>query len=165
LVNSLAKNKQLTNCLDVQNHKRSSLYRKLKRLELCLLFIAATLSCGMAQPVPESVEDLIPANYGDEALVQWTRFKKVDDFASRDLNNSIGGKWIPIIKIVMKFINDEALRASERLAEERGVFPNYKESIYDKESKYFSGLEARPRNATRTTIAPTGTISITNITI
>jgi ribonucleoside-diphosphate reductase alpha chain len=54
---------------------------------------------------------------------------------------------------IMKFLNDEAHKASVALAEERGSFPNFPESTL---AKRFHKL----RNATVTTIAPTGTISI-----
>ena len=46
------------------------------------------------------------------------------------------------------------------LAGRRGAFPEWKNSIYDKKSKCFKNCHMLLRNATRTTIAPTGTISI-----
>jgi len=69
-------------------------------------------------------------------------------------------KGLEKAKEVMKFVQEKALHYSEELAVERGIFQNWKNSIYDRESKNFRGLDARPRNAARTTIAPTGTIAI-----
>lgn len=54
---------------------------------------------------------------------------------------------------IAKFINDEARKASNKLAEERGSFPNFEKSEWKNKVK-------ATRNATVTTIAPTGTISI-----
>ncbi|QDT44062.1 Ribonucleoside-diphosphate reductase NrdZ [Gimesia alba] len=54
---------------------------------------------------------------------------------------------------LMQYIAAEALAASQQLAEERGVFPNWEKSIY-------AAKGIRLRNATRTSIAPTGTIGI-----
>jgi len=53
---------------------------------------------------------------------------------------------------IARFIQEKANEASLELARERGVFPAFEGSRYDPETPY--------RNATRTTVAPTGTISI-----
>jgi len=55
---------------------------------------------------------------------------------------------------IMHFISEEGKKESVRLGEERGLFPAFKGSIYDNSN----GL--KPRNASQTTIAPTGTLSI-----
>lgn len=60
---------------------------------------------------------------------------------------------IAIAEKVMKFIRDTGREESMKLAQVRGLFPNYKGSLLEKET--------RPqRNATITTIAPTGTLSM-----
>jgi len=54
---------------------------------------------------------------------------------------------------LMNFFHQQSLKASAKLAEERGVFPNFSKSIYARRNLPL-------RNATVNTIAPTGTISM-----
>jgi len=58
-----------------------------------------------------------------------------------------------IAEKVMKFVTEEARRKSVELGEEKGSFPNFDKSVW--KDKYNA-----MRNATITTIAPTGSISI-----
>jgi ribonucleoside-diphosphate reductase alpha chain len=59
---------------------------------------------------------------------------------------------IQLAEKIMKFVDDEIKKTSENLAAKRGAFPNIQKSIY----KHTTPI----RNAARTTIAPTGTISM-----
>ena len=68
---------------------------------------------------------------------------------------------------VMAFLDMESKRESERLAHERGAFPEWARSIWgpdDTCARDASGRRIRPmqllRNCNTTTVAPTGTISI-----
>ncbi len=62
-------------------------------------------------------------------------------------------KAIELAEKVAKFIQDESRKKSAELGQERGNFPNLPRSVYAKKYKTL-------RNATCTTVAPTGTISI-----
>ncbi|WHH60988.1 vitamin B12-dependent ribonucleotide reductase [Petroclostridium sp. X23] len=65
--------------------------------------------------------------------------------------NSSSG--VQLAEKIMHFISEEGRTASMHLAEQRGTFPLFEKSIY-------KALGVKVRNATVTTIAPTGTLSI-----
>ena len=74
---------------------------------------------------------------------------------------------VALARVVMGFIEEETRVASEKLAEARGVFPAWEESIWgpnDSCARDAAGERVRPerrlRNCNLTTVAPTGTISI-----
>jgi len=62
---------------------------------------------------------------------------------------------VALAEKIMSFILNEAAKKSLELGKEKGAFPAFKGSIYDKKDGVL-----KMRNATLTTIAPTGTISI-----
>jgi len=63
-------------------------------------------------------------------------------------------KAVEVARDVMHFIAGEADRASAALADDRGPFPNLPGSLYDRPDS------PAYRNACRTTVAPTGTLSL-----
>lgn len=74
---------------------------------------------------------------------------------------------IQLARELMRFIDEEGKRASERLAETRGVFPEWGPSIWGPDetaARFPDGTRVRPtrmlRNCNVNTVAPTGTISI-----
>ena len=78
-----------------------------------------------------------------------------------------GADGITVGRELMAFIDEESKKASERLAETRGVFPEWTQSIWGPDetcARDADGKRIRPlrrlRNCNVTTVAPTGTISI-----
>ncbi|HUF50575.1 MAG TPA: vitamin B12-dependent ribonucleotide reductase [Longimicrobiales bacterium] len=74
---------------------------------------------------------------------------------------------IEVARELMRFIDEESKRASERLADTRGVFPEWDRSIWGPDetcARRADGSRVRDmrrlRNCNVTTVAPTGTISI-----
>ncbi|GBD98686.1 ribonucleoside-diphosphate reductase NrdZ [bacterium BMS3Abin07] len=65
----------------------------------------------------------------------------------------VSKKALKLAEDVMKFINTTSKDESEHLGQLKGLFPNFYGSVYDRDDM------PRVRNATTTTVAPTGTLS------
>lgn len=60
-----------------------------------------------------------------------------------------------IAEMVMEIVNEASHATSEKIAEEKGCFPNWEKSIFSPQ-----GSNRKQRNAAKTTVAPTGSISM-----
>ncbi len=125
---------------------------------------------GLAAAIPDCVrflDDVIDQNRYPipeiEAATKRTRKIGLGVMGWADLLQALriaydSNKAIALGERMMAFIQEHADRSSVTLGRERGVFPAWEGSVYDRSTK--GGRGQRFRNATRTTIAPTGTLSI-----
>ena len=133
--------------VDVENFKYEIDYSKLeKTVQLAVRFLDNVIDVSTF-PLPE--------------IAEMTRANRkiglgVMGFADMLIKLNIpynSDEGVEQAKNIMNFIHNSAFQASQKLAEERGSFPNFEKSIHAKKVPML-------RNATLTTLAPTGTISI-----
>ena len=138
----------LMKMIKTDNEKAEIDYKKLEKTVKCAIRFLDNVIDVNKYPLKEI-----------EKLVKTNRKIGLGVMGFADMLISLNVKYdskdaLKIAQDVMKFIQDEARKESSQIAKERGVFPNFDGSVYDVEG----GM--RLRNATVTTIAPTGTLSI-----
>ncbi len=114
-------------------------------VRLCVRFLDNVIECN-PYPLPE-IDAAVKGNRRiGLGVMGWAHllFRLGIPYASQEA--------LDLARKIMNFINSIGHDESEKLAEERGPFPNWSDSIYRSSRSL--------RNSTVTTIAPTGTISI-----
>jgi ribonucleoside-diphosphate reductase alpha chain len=118
----------------------------------------------LARVIPDCVrflDDVIDMNrYPIEEIAKATKLTRKIGLGVMGWHDALMQLGVPydsdealaLAEEIARFIQEKANEVSLALARERGVFPAFEGSRYDPDSPY--------RNATRTTVAPTGTISI-----
>jgi ribonucleoside-diphosphate reductase alpha chain len=134
-------------------------------IRLCVDFLDDVIDCSRF-PLPQ-IDAMVKANRKiGLGIMGWADllFQLEIPYASEEA--------ISLAEELMEFIDYEAKQRSMELAKEKGSFPNFTDSIYDTQSlkrepikkdwnKLISDIiHNGMRNATVTTIAPTGTISM-----
>lgn len=124
--------------------------------------------------IVEAMDDIVQENLPNHALDEQrdvaTRFRNlgIGVMGIQDMLIKLGlvyGSEESLVSLykIMKFVAQEAVLASAKLAETRGAFPEYSEAIF--KSQFFKNLGLREecfphglRNSTLLSVAPTGSI-------
>jgi ribonucleoside-diphosphate reductase alpha chain len=137
----------LLKCLTMQDGRAAIDYDELRRVVWSSVhFLDNTIDMSL-YPLPAI-----------DAMVKGNRKVGLGVMGFADLLYRLGVPYnseaaLNVAEEIMGFIQTESRAASRALAEQRGPFLNHQESIYQDDRQ-------PPRNATLTTIAPTGTLSI-----
>ena len=117
------------------------------RIRLCVRFLDNVIDCSR-YPLQQIQEKVLHNRKIGLGLMGWADllFQLQIPYNSR--------KALDLAEKLMQFLQKEAWAASRELAEERGAFPGYEQSVFEHND------QGPFRNATVTTIAPTGTLSI-----
>jgi ribonucleoside-diphosphate reductase alpha chain len=126
----------------------------------------------LAEVIPQCVrflDDVIDMNrYPIEEIDEATRLTRKIGLGVMGWHDTLLQLRIPydseealsLAEEVMRFVQEKANEASMALGQERGTFQAFEGSRYDSGPSTGSGQAFPYRNSTRTTVAPTGTLSI-----